>query len=610
MKNFKTILKEQNIKSVRKVDPSLSPYLVSTRLPGDDSTNAPTGTEKLTVGMENYGEKEVPKLANLLTSPQRIVKGEKVQVYPNIGPDILKLTDPKEVLNATQKHMERNLGWGIERAYALPELAERSQQWYVGAHNISKKFGERFGVPHHVAAAVIATQSPQKDWYQNVSLGERILKIHKEHQNTGWSPEMATISSKVFKPEEKHQNILKEIQGKSLGELRNPLHKAAWIRTYDEAHHPRHHRLVTPEGEFAEHATTVSGAKSPVAWGDFGSIAKAVRAIESGGDMKTISGSLGGEHKVRSFYNNIIQPNTPKIISPMGEDPRDVTGDTHATGNIYARPSLVSKSIEVGDILGGAPSSKETGMAGTYPLAASAFRTAADIHGLVPNAVQSVVWDERRATNANKKQKEAVDNVWKSHQSGEISHENALRMISDILGPTKKPSWAHTRGNPLLTSTFESKNNIKFNILLEKIKENKLLKRLAMKSYSSPMASTKRTDPKTEIATSDIDLALRGRIESQARQKWESDYAKSAAKSKETEQIANFMTGPEDENMHRYDSIMQLSTKKKKAAASDIKKYGYPSRKTNFAQQTMGAIASTFARRVGKTLPPSGSGHY
>ena len=159
-------------------------------------------------------------------------------------------------------------------------------------------------------------------------------------------------------------------------------------------------------------------------------------------------------------------------------------------------------------------------------------------------------------------------------------------------------------------SISETNKSINFNILLEKIKENKLLKRLAMKSYSSPMASTKRTDPKTEIATSDIDLALRGRIESQARQKWESDYAKSAAKSKETEQIANIMTGPEEEKLDRYDSIMRLATKKKKAAASDIEKYGYPPRKTNFAQETMGAIASTFARRVGKTLPPSGSGHY
>lgn len=457
MKKFKLILSEARIRSTRQTDPSLSPYLVSTRVPGGDTENVPTGAEKLTVGMETYGEKEVPKLAKLLTTPERTVKGETVKVYPNIGPEILKMKDPRDVLQATQKHMERNLEWNLERAATLPELAERSQQWYVGAHKIAKKFADRFNVPHHVAAAVLATQSPQKDWYQNVSLAERIMKIHKEHQNTGWSPEMNATSGRIFKAGDPvHQGILSEIQGKSLGQLSDPVHKAAWIRTYDESHHPKHHRLITPEGEFAEHATSASGERTPIAWGDFGSIAKGVKALESKGEMKQVSGSLGGQHKVRSFYNNIIQPNTPKIISPMGEDPRDVTVDTHATGNVFARPSLAGKSIEVGDVLGGAPGSKATGMAGTYPLAASAFRSAADVQGLVPNAVQSIVWDERRATNASKKQKQAVDQVWQAHQAGDISQEGALGEISKILGPAKKTSWAHTKGNPLYTSTFES----------------------------------------------------------------------------------------------------------------------------------------------------------
>ena len=458
MKKFKLILSEAaRIRSTRQTDPSLSPYLVSTRVPGGDTEDVPTGAEKLTVGMETYGEKQVPKLAKLLTTPKRIVKGETVKVYPNIGPEILKLKDPRDVLQATQRHMERNLEWNLERAATLPELAERSQQWYVGAHRIAKKFADRFGVPHHVAAAVIASQSPQRDWYQNVSVAERIMKIHKEHQNTGWSPEMTAISSKVFKPEDStHQNILREVQGKSLGELKDPIHKAAWIRTFDEAHHPRHHRIITPEGEFAEHSLKEDGERSGTSWADFKTIAKGVRAFESQGNMKKISGSLGGQHKVRSFYNNIIQPNTPKIISPMGEDPRDVTVDTHATGNIFARPSLAGKSPEVTDILGGAPSSKATGMAGTYPLAASAFRSTADVHGLVPNAVQSIVWDERRATNASMKQSQAVDQVWQAHQAGDISHEGALGEISKILGPAKKTSWAHTKGNPLYTSTFES----------------------------------------------------------------------------------------------------------------------------------------------------------
>jgi len=456
MKKFKQIITESRsarIRSARTPDKSLSPYLVSTRMPKKDIENAPTGSEKLTVGMEAIGSSEIPKMAQLYKTPER----GGVKVYPNIGPDILKLQDPQDVLRATQRHMERNLDWGLERAYTLPELAERSQQWYVGAHNIAKRFADKFNVPHHVAAAVLATQSPQKDWYQNVSLAERIMKIHKDHQNTGWSPEMEKISSKVFKEENpNHQSMLNEIRGKTLGELKSLKHKAAWVRAFDEAHHPRHYRLITPEGEFAEHATGSSGKRNTAAWLSFDTIEKSLHALTSNGDMKKISKSLGAGHKVRSFYNNIIQPNTPKIITPSGEDPRDVTVDTHATGNIWVRPSLAGGSEEVGDVLGGSPESSITGMSGVYPHAASAFRSVADIHGLEPNAVQSIVWDERRATNASKAQKQAVDTTWERHRAGELSQDQAQAEISKILGPAKRPSWAHTRGSSLYTSTFES----------------------------------------------------------------------------------------------------------------------------------------------------------
>jgi hypothetical protein len=50
-----------------------------------------------------------------------------------------------------------------------------------------------------------------------------------------------------------------------------------------------------------------------VAWGTFGDIDKARRAIQSGGDMDVISPLLGGKHKVRSFYNNIEVPNDPRF---------------------------------------------------------------------------------------------------------------------------------------------------------------------------------------------------------------------------------------------------------------------------------------------------------
>lgn len=463
MRKFKVNLNEQK----RRYDTTLDPNLVSTRVPTKNAKplETPTGAEKLTVGREALSQD--PKVRDKTSA--------LLQTY-SLPPDVLKHKNPEDVLNAAQKHMERNLEWGHERAMSLPELAERSQQWYVGGHHIAKKLGERFGLPHHVAAAVIATQSPQKDWYQNVSLGERIMKIHKHHQDTSWSEDMDRITPKVFKSSKKHQEILSAIKGKKLGELSDPIHKAAWIRTYDQAHHPRHHRLITPEGEYGEHVIDTKGKRTSTAWGSFATIANGVRAIESNGDVKTISKALGGQHKVRSFYNNIVQPNAPKIVNAHGEDTRDVTVDTHAVGSAFVRPALAGSSKEVSHALSGPPASAKMGTKGTYPVIASAFRGTADKIGIVPNALQSVVWDEKRASNPPKSKggaakKSAIEDVWKTVRAGGVGHEEALKQIGNIMGPTGRPTWEKTKGNPLITSTFESVN-IKFKRLLAEQKSN------------------------------------------------------------------------------------------------------------------------------------------
>ena len=37
----------------------------------------------------------------------------------------------------------------------------------------------------------------------------------------------------------------------------------------------------------------------------------AVKALESGGNREVISEAMGKQHKVRSFYNNILDPHSP-----------------------------------------------------------------------------------------------------------------------------------------------------------------------------------------------------------------------------------------------------------------------------------------------------------
>ena len=473
-KSYKQFFREM-VKEGNQFDAVVNPTQVSTRLPsfkgkkvkgkpgpqiGPDPDTL-TGPNSLSVDQSLMHEPEEHKvlvsLADKIKSPIRIKDSEKkgriiIPTYSNISPDMQKIQDPHEFIHAVGQGMEKNIEWAADRTDSIHELGERSEQWYDGAHKIAGDFAKKFNVPHHVAAAVIAVQSPQKDWNQNVSLAERILKVHTQHQNTRWTPQMENITSKVFNNEsDNHRSILSNIRGKTYGELNNPLHKAAWIRTYDEAHHARHHRDITPEGEFGEHVTgkIIGSKRKDTSWASFSGIAKAVKAIESNGHMPTISASLGKQHKVRSFYNNIAQPN-----SPMG----DVTIDTHAIGNALGRYSIAGTSPETSDVLGGSPSSSRTGMRGTYPLAQQSFTNVSKRRGSLPRKIQSKVWTGRRADDATDAQKAAIDANFENMRSGQMTHDQVLRANTGVLGPQKPPTWLSTRLGPGSghTSTFES----------------------------------------------------------------------------------------------------------------------------------------------------------
>ena len=105
---------------------------------------------------------------------------------------------------------------------------------------------------------------------------------------------------------------------------------------------------------------------------------------------------MGNAHKVRNFYNNIVDPN-----GTMG----DVTIDTHAIGASFFRP-MAATTLEVNHGLNGAngthkdysgaPRSDPLGSYGTYPLLAEAHRRAANERGVLPREMQSITWEAVR----------------------------------------------------------------------------------------------------------------------------------------------------------------------------------------------------------------------
>jgi len=336
------------------------------------------------------------------------------------------------------------------------EFRERSSLWYDGARNIIDKFSKEYNYSPEVVSAVIATQSPQKDWYMNVSLAERILDISRNHGDKEFTPDMMETAQRIYgKPQ--YKEALDYISNPnrnstSLNNLNHSLHKAMWIRIFDETYNDRGHRIITPEGEFLDYARKKDGNKKLTGWGSNKEISSAVQALELKGDqsLQQISIILGDRHKVRSFHNNMISP-----MSPDGHS----TIDTHAVAVAFLKP-LSGKSVEVdhnfgvytekgrSKLYGVIPNSSITGARGMYGLIADAYARAAEQRGILPRQMQSIVWEPIRGLfpDTFKNQRANIDRInalWDSYIDGKLTLDQTRQEIIDATpdGFTE-PSWA------------------------------------------------------------------------------------------------------------------------------------------------------------------------
>jgi hypothetical protein len=324
----------------------------------------------------------------------------------------------------------------------VPEATrQRSKLWYDGARNITSKWSNEYQVPDQAVSGVLAVLSPQKDWFMNVSLGQRVLDIMTGKQTAKWDDSM-TEMAKVIWSKPQYAPMVDAIKGKTLAEITDPGLKAMWLRTYDQAYLPREHQIVTPEGDFAGLRMNADG-KTPTktGWGSLNEIGKAIVILDDP-SKANISKNLGDMHKVRNFYNNIYAPNDPSGA---------VTIDTHAVAAGLLRP-LSGNSREVlhnfgsgitGE--GGPKNSSVTGVKGTYGIYAEAYRRAAQERGVLPREMQSITWEAVRglfpdtfktAANADK-----VDNIWLQYRKGKLSQDEARNEVFNAAGGINAPEW-------------------------------------------------------------------------------------------------------------------------------------------------------------------------
>ena len=428
--------------------------------PDDHPAWIPTRLVTSKKAVATPGQKDIVDLESMRQTPKLFQQNvDLVRDYPNT---------PMSMANASHDDMaEHFINHVTDNLLALhdavpEEIRNRSKLWYDGARNIVDRWSKKYNLPDHSIAAALAALSPQKDWYQNVSLAERVLDAMRGqggnfHNGFAFNKDMENTFNGIdafAKP--KYGALLTALRGKSLADLGSlnvddetkAAAKALWIRLHDETYNDRSHKIVTPEGNFGDVVRTIKGAPSGTGWGPLVEIGKAIRAIEAAKDPSLISSLMGEKHKVRNFYNNILAPRSPN---------GDVTIDTHAVAAGLWRP-LSGNSLEVahnfanyaGKGMPSAAGSALTGIQGTYPLYAEAYRRAAKERGILPREMQSITWEAVRglfpdtfktATNNAK-----IDAVWNKYRNNEISQNDARGMINEIAGGIRNPTWVVERG--------------------------------------------------------------------------------------------------------------------------------------------------------------------
>jgi hypothetical protein len=132
----------------------------------------------------------------------------------------------------------------------------------------------------------------------------------------------------------------------------------------------------------------------------------------------------------------------------------DVTIDTHAVAAALYRP-LSGESIEVahnfnnyaGKGAPGAGGSAITGVQGTYPLYAEAYRRAANKRGVLPREMQSITWEAVRGLFPDVfktvKNADKIDQIWNEYKRGRISQKRARSLVNEFAAPEgiRPPQW-------------------------------------------------------------------------------------------------------------------------------------------------------------------------
>jgi hypothetical protein len=385
----------------------------------------------------------LPDLATLKEDPKQYERAvDAVRAEPGMR---TKSRTTDKMAEEMIHRMVDNLLWLHDQ---VPQnIRDRSKLWYDGAQKIATRWSEKWGKSRSQTAGMLAVLSPQKDWFMNTTMAERVGDILSGQMHHAWDDKMNASAFKFLSKdvagaedragEAKNLAAYAKVKGKTLAEVVATGDKRAvgiWVRAYDEAYHGASHAIISPEGNFDANKLTAKGEEARRAWGDFSAIGKAA-SIFIDGSPGNINEQIGGEHKVRNFYNNIYN----------ASDNRFTTIDTHAVAAALLRP------LAGADNFGATGGTNQTGVSGSYPLYYEAYKRAAEARGVLPREMQSITWEAVRGLYTegfkSKENKAAIDALWKQVDSGKLTVDEARKQLLEKAGGIEHPDW-WTGGEP------------------------------------------------------------------------------------------------------------------------------------------------------------------
>lgn len=397
------------------------PASIATQQPSAKGKNA---AEKAELDRQRNFEYQQPGLENMKRDPASFMHNINLlsdkRFYPQL--DLKPATTPEEAEANARKAIDVFKANLSKLLSVFPEkLQTGSRLWYDGGRMLIDAQAKKYGLSDASVAAVYASLSPQKDWEQNIALGNAVIDTYVNHQDSTFDDAMVAAIPQTLLTSKtngaKYTEMFKELAGKKLSELKTPVEKAAFIQMFNLAHGSRNYQVAHPDGTFGGLSM---GQKGPnkFAWSGLATTGTAVSALEANGDRSKISELMGSQNKVRSFYNNLLDPHSPN---------GDVTIDTHAVGAALLEP-VASEAAVVHHNFGSAPMLNKkpegfqatkghaaTGNGSLYGLYATAYRELAKEKGLEPRQLQSIAWEAKRwlFNNSGPKERDAEKAIWR-----------------------------------------------------------------------------------------------------------------------------------------------------------------------------------------------------